>query len=148
MHLQYFSQAPGIAPGSLAIANFNIFGGNEGLSDTLSIVFTGLAPSVGTLDNVRVDLQFASESENGAIQALPDPGPLGHLFEIDEGAGPLQLDQGVLFQDVSPLLQAVLDPAYPADFHVRYSSIPEPSTLALLGIGLAGLASSRRKRKQ
>jgi hypothetical protein len=147
MHLQYFSQGPGIPdPGSVVIANFNILGGLEGLSDTLNIVFTGLLPNPDSLDNVSVDLHFESESENGLIQPLLDPGPNGHLFEVYEGVGSV-LDQGVWFNDVSPLLQAAVGPAYPGDFHVRYSSTPEPATLALIGLGLAGLAASRRRAR-
>jgi hypothetical protein len=147
VHLAYLSQGPGIpGPGAVVVANFNILGGLEGLSDTLSIVFTGLPPSPGSLDNVSVDLHFASESENGGIQPLLDPGFDGHLFEVNEGQGSV-LDQGVWFNDVSPLLQTAVGPAFPGDFHVRFSSTPEPATLALIALGLVGLAASRGRTR-
>ena len=103
--------------------NYNIFGADDmGVSDTLQIIVSEIT---GTPDfNVHVQIFFLSDSLNE--QVFPPPLPNASIIFESNG-----------FQDVPNTGLS--------DLRVRFASVPEPVTLALVGIGLAGLGFRRRK---
>lgn len=133
MHGEYFSATPP-AIGIAYIVNFNIFDpAFEGgaLSDTLSITFTGHTPVGNDPDNVSVDLHFRSD---------PNALLLPNYFTITETG---------TWQDLSSYV-AMAPSAGGAginDFNIGFqSAVPEPGSIALLAIGLIGVAANLRRR--
>jgi hypothetical protein len=91
------------------------------LSDSLNMVFTGIAPFPGDLDNVSLDLHLWSD---------PYAVPLPNAYTLYEN-GP--------FQDVTHF---VVCNGGPTDVTMLVaSSLPEPMSLLLMGSGALGLAS-------
>jgi hypothetical protein len=106
--------------------HFNVFESVSSIGDTLSIVVTKL--NNGNNDNTGVQIVFTSESTDGkSPAALTDP------IKIDE-------------QDA--LQTVVNDSLADAALTVRFNSAPEPSTIALLGTGIAGMAGYGWRRRK
>lgn len=86
------------------------------------------------LDNTTYDLTDITDVDqlgfwdNGVIDVT-----------VLAGESSIRLDQAMLLLDYSPASGG--QPTH------DFSSVPEPSSLALLGIGLAGIVAFRRKRK-
>jgi hypothetical protein len=135
MHLQYIDRTP-LANGGLESVNLNIVEapGSTTISDTLGITFTGQTPTAGDANNMSVDLHWRSESTDG----LPLPA-LSNAHTIDE----ITFDQKDLWSFING------DTGL-SDFHIRISSVPEPSSVVMLGLGTLGLlgyVARRRSRR-
>jgi hypothetical protein len=132
LHGEYLSATPPPV-GTVIVVNVNFLessaepGSPKGsLSDSLSIVLSGITPFPGDLCNVSVDLHFRSD---------PYAVWLPNAFNIYENG---------LYQNMSSYIVAN---GGPNDLTVLVASdVPEPGSLILLGSGVLGLAGMLRRR--
>lgn len=108
------------------------------VSDTLSVTITGNGNS-----NVSVDLRFLSGSLDDLVNPLAFSTPPAVLLDecqgnpnCDKGTNPLWIDIGANGNGPKPLSDL--------DIHISSTTVPEPMTLALMGIGLVALGARRR----
>ena len=134
MSFDYLDANP-LASGTIVVVNYNIFGPNEPLSDTLSMTFRGLTPGAA---NTHVEVHFKSDNEVLSLTQLTGV----NTFTITENGA---------YQDLTTQTNGVTGLA---GFHLRFASdadpVPLPSAvwsgLALLG-GLGAMHFVRRRPK-
>jgi hypothetical protein len=135
MHFEY--QSSHTIPGG--VFNFNFIDSSEGETaanpgDTLSVAISAHTPAFqGDNANTSIDMHFRSGPLNDTTVTA-----LLNAVSINEDNGMIDLT-------------SFLGPAFTggsSDFNIRaQSDIPEPVSIALLGVGLAGLGVIRRRRK-
>jgi hypothetical protein len=132
---------------------FRMYPDDVGMNTNMGAVFSS--------SNVLLPTSFGVDSWNrvpGAIDAGTDmvtdaPGFIPWLFDIDQDfrVDPslmIQVPNGAAYLFVASVDAFFLDNSVPegGSFGVRISQVPEPSTLWLFGIGLAGLGLLRWAR--
>ena len=132
----YYDTVSQLAVGDNKTLNFNIFedSSHSLLSDTLSISFTGTPNDIipGSLINTRLNVNFLSDSLDDMLPVMLTG---TNVFNITETGG---------YVDLSSYING----AGLRDAHVRFlSDVPEPATLTLMSIGLAGMAFSKRRKQ-
>ena len=90
-------------------------------------IYTLSGPLVFSSDALPMDASFADRADAGYVSLIFDALPTGPEFDLWSG-------RVGYFAYISP-----------ADFNLKIS-VPEPATFALLGLGLVGIAASRRRR--
>lgn len=108
-----------------------------------SLALTEFVPDRDDLGLIHI-VDFATDVNNlglGTLEVFSDPffGPLTDAVEFDR--------QAMVFQEIDIFVDSVVAPIGIIEFEVRKSQIPEPATLTLSVLGLAGLGLSRRRRK-
>jgi len=131
---------------------FNEFGGVTGAPDAGQSWeidepgFTGLGDIKTNFDNGFLD------NTNGVPSAFPDDVSMAMMWDFTLSAGEIAgdpLPAGFYLSQTDPDSNATI--IFTSDFNVRGGggpAVPEPSTIALLGAGLAGLAIFSRKRNR
>lgn len=145
-HIHYFSGIT-LAVGQVFTDNFNIYEdlAHTILSDTLNIVFVGIAPLTNDGSNLSVDFHFLSENDQLSLPALVAGGLLGGA-----SIGPHNINEIPGYDDLTHFISADVTTLGIGtnDFHLQYISVPEPTTTALLFAGLAGMGMIRRRKNK
>lgn len=105
---------------SIILSDFVGPGGNVGWAVGTSII----GDHTGPFDTTMIGQDLLNIGELGVIRPI---GPGSYAFKAGTGTNFNQL--------------------YVLDFNVSGESVPEPATLALLGIGLAGIGFARKKKQ-
>lgn len=119
----------------------NAIGSTEG-----SFLTTGGATSFygGTIDNAAGTISFGFDTLLSHVPGVTGSGTLAHLMFNVLGGGTTALTfSDVLFVDSNSALLSVQ--AQDRNLLVL-APVPEPATVALMAIGLAGLAAMRRRK--
>jgi PEP-CTERM motif len=109
--------------------------GTTNVSDIISVLATNSA-NLGTTNLV---ITFQSDSENPLAQPAPPPAGVTQLTITETGLFQTIYDSADQNNGSAPHLIA----RFASDVD---RTVPEPATLALLGLGLAGVGFSRRRK--
>jgi len=146
------SDIPCYEPGESQIVNYTINYGNQGAEPAFDATVTDTLPGGTTF--VSCSGAPCDETSPGVVEysvgdlAAGETGSLGLTLRVDDDATGRLTNRATLAAGEDAVETTDVLPRCTADGGGRPPGIPEPTTLTLVGLGLAGLAGYARRRRQ
>jgi hypothetical protein len=134
----------GFAVTSLSTDVLKLYSAGDVLSGSAVLITEGSTTPAYAMSSNAVASDWTSDFSNSYLAFVTAAGNYGYVqaswnYNASSHKGSLSLGSGVLETTAGKSL-TIVDPA------VAAGQVPEPGSIAILGIGLLGVAASRRKR--